>query len=56
VRIVIQPNRSEQARQLAQRHPNLTPDDIAQTTGLKLRAVKAALARGRRDKPKSRVR
>ncbi len=54
--IAIQPNRSEQVRQLAARHPYLTPDDIAATTGLKVKAVKAALERGRHDKPKSRAR
>lgn len=53
--IAIQPNRSEQVRQLAARHPYLTPDDIAATTGLTLKAVKAALERRRRDKPKSRA-
>lgn len=53
--IAIQPNRSEQVRQLAERDPHLTPDDLAATTGMKLKAVKAALARRRRDKPKSRA-
>ena len=53
--IAVQPNLSERVRQLAARHPYLTPDDLAATTGLKLKAVKAALARGRRDRPKSRA-
>jgi hypothetical protein len=55
VPIAIQPNRSEQVRRLPKRHPYLTPDDIAQTTGLWLKGVKAALIRGQRDKPKSRA-
>ena len=54
--IAIQPNQSERVRLLAERHPNLTPVDLAAKTGLKLKAVKAALSNGRRDTPKSRAR
>ena len=54
--IAIQPNLSERVRQLAARHPDLTPADLAAATGLRLDTVKSALNRQRRDKPKSRAR
>ena len=53
--IAVQTNRSEQVLQLSARDSHLTPADIAATTGLKLRVVKAALSHGRCDNPKSRV-
>lgn len=54
--IAIKPNQSERVRILAERHPYLSPEELASTTGLKMKAVKAALSHGRRDKPKSRAR
>lgn len=49
-------NQSARVRALKQRHPYMTPADIAATTGLPISHVKAALGKGElRKKPKSKL-
>lgn len=56
ISVAVPVNKSAQVRALKAKHPYMTPEDIAATTGTPLHLVNVALSKGElRKKPKSRL-